>query len=336
MSDPGRSLPQAAIPSPGAQAPLTALPPSNMTGRPQPPPVHQQTPYPSMQTSRPFPSPGPPSETASPWSETIRRHGMGGSLFGVEGQQAFMTLPGSDTPIPVQMDFSQASKKADEKRQRNAVASTRHRRKKKIMQEENSKQLQELRDERRLMEIRIEELTQQRDFYREDRNRLRDLVAQTPSISGLAVGPPSPTLSTSNSYADTGSLTSGPPGPMGYGGDPLSNERPTQRRRTDDHPEYSLPPYGSPASGHPSASPSGLPPMPMPGYGAPSRPSSAASSASGERLPPLRAMEGRPPSGPAPGPGQVQEQDPRTGQWISVQPRVTETGWATRDTHRRP
>ncbi|KAG7413161.1 hypothetical protein Forpi1262_v017200 [Fusarium oxysporum f. sp. raphani] len=257
----------------------------------------------------------------------------GGSLFGVEGQQALLALPGSEAPIPVHMDFSQASKKADEKRQRNAVASTRHRRKKKIMQEENSKQLQELRDERRLMEIRIAELIQQRDFYREDRNRLRDIVAQTPSIGGLAAGPPSPTISTSNSYAETGSLASGPSGSMSYG-DVLANERPAQRRRTDDHPEYSLPPYGSPASGHPSASPSGLPPMPMSGYGGPSRPSSAASSASGERLPPLRVMEGRPPTGPPPGPG-VQEQDPRTGQWVPVQPRVPETGWATRDTHRR-
>jgi hypothetical protein len=77
-----------------------------------------------------------------------------------------------------------------------------------------------------------------------------------------------------------------------------------------------------------------LPPMPMPGYGAPSRPSSAASSTNSERLPPLRAMEGRP-LGPAPGPG-VQEQDPRTGQWVPVQPRAQETGWATRDPHRRP
>ncbi|KAL5592536.1 hypothetical protein FOBRF1_013562 [Fusarium oxysporum] len=286
-----------------------------------------------MQAGQLFPSPGPRSGSASPWSETLRRHGMGGSLFGVEGQQALLALPGSDAPIPVHMDFSQASKKADEKRQRNAVASTRHRRKKKIMQEENSKQLQELRDERRLMEIRIEELMQQRDFYREDRNRLRDIVAQTPSINGLAAGPPSPTISTSNSYAETGSLASGPSKSMRYG-DILSNERPAQRRRTDDHPEYSLPPYGSPASGHPSASPRGLPPMPMVGYGGPSRPLSAASSASGERLPPLRVMEGLPPTGLPPGPG-VQEQDPRTGQWVPVQPRVPETGWATRDTHRR-
>ncbi|KAF5592588.1 hypothetical protein FPCIR_5618 [Fusarium pseudocircinatum] len=334
MSDHGRMHSQP-LASPGTQAPLSTFPSSHAPGRTQPPPGHSQTSYsPNMQAGRPFPSPGPPSESASPWSETLRRHGMGGSLFGVEGQQAMLALPGSEAPIPVHMDFSQASKKADEKRQRNAVASTRHRRKKKIMQEENSKQLQELRDERRLMEIRIDELTQQRDFYREDRNRLRDIVAQTPSISNLAAGLPSPTISTSNSYAETGSLASGPSGSMSYG-DVLSNERPAQRRRTDDHPEYSLPPYGSPASGHPSASPSGLPPMPMPGYGGPSRPSSAASSASGERLPPLRVMEGRPPTGPPPGPG-VQEQDPRTGQWVPVQPRVPETGWATRDTHRRP
>ncbi|KAH7252412.1 hypothetical protein BKA59DRAFT_453636 [Fusarium tricinctum] len=331
MSDSGRLYSQGTISSPGTQAPLATLPQSHGPSHTQPPSVHSQTSYsPNMQAGRPFPSPGPPSDAGSPWSETLRRHGMGGSLFGVEGQQAFMTLPGSDAPIPVHMDFSQASKKADEKRQRNAVASTRHRRKKKIMQEENSKQLQELRDERRMMEIRIDELTQQRDFYREDRNRLREIVAQTPSISGHAGGPPSPTFSASNSYGDTGSLTPGPSGSMGYGSDMMSSERPTQRRRTDDHPEYSLPPYGSPASGHPSASPSGLPAMPMSGYGGPSRPSSAASSsASGERLPPLRAMEGRPP-----GPG-VQEQDPRTGQWVPVQPRVPETGWATRDTHRR-
>ncbi|KAF6515218.1 hypothetical protein HZS61_005124 [Fusarium oxysporum f. sp. conglutinans] len=255
------------------------------------------------------------------------------SLFGFEEQQAFMALPGSETPIPVHMDFSQGSKKADEKRQRNAKASTRHRRKKRIMQEENTKQLQELRNERRIMELRIEELTQQRDFYHEDRNRLRDIVAQTPSISGHAAGPPSPTISTTNSYAETGPLASGPSVSMGYCGDTISNERPVKRRRTDDHPEYSLPPYGSPASAHPSASPSG-PPMPIPGYDAPSCPSSAASSASGESLPPLRAMEGRPPTGPPPGSG-AQEQDSRTGQWIPVRPRVTETGWATRDTHRR-
>ncbi|RYC78296.1 hypothetical protein BFJ63_vAg18830 [Fusarium oxysporum f. sp. narcissi] len=309
-------------PPPGAQAPLSTILLNHTPGRPLL--VNPQTSYsPKMQAGRPFPS--PPRESGSLWPETLRRHGMEGSLFGVDRQQALLALPGSEAPIPVQMDSSQASKKAD-RRRRNAKASTKLRNKKKIMLEEATKQVQKLRDEKRLMEIRIEELVR-------DRNGLPDIVAQMPSISGLAAGPPSATISTSNSYAETGSLASGPSVSMSYG-DVLSNERPTQRRRTDDHPEYSLPPYGPPASGHPSASPTGLPPMPKSGYGGPSRPSSAASSASGERLPPLRVMEGRPPTGPPPGPG-IQEQDPRTGQWVPFQPRVPETGWATRDTHRR-
>ncbi|KAH7228575.1 uncharacterized protein BKA55DRAFT_599088 [Fusarium redolens] len=287
MSGPGRLYSQPSISCLGTQAPLSILPPIHTPGRLQQPLVHPQASYsPNMQAGQLFPSPGPRSESTSPWSETLRRHGMGGSLFGVEGQQALLALPGSEAPIPVHMDFSQASKKADEKRQRNAVASTRHRRKKRIMQEENTKQLQKLRNERRIMEMWIKELIQQRDFYRGDRNRLRDIVAQTRLISGHAAGPPSPTISTTNSYAETGPLASGPSVSMGYG------------------------------------------------YDAPSCPSSAASSASGERLPPLRAMEGRPPTGPPPGSG-TQEQDSRTGQWIPVRPRVTETGWAIKDTHRR-
>ncbi|KAF4455922.1 hypothetical protein F53441_1860 [Fusarium austroafricanum] len=329
MSEPGRLHSQAPISSPGTQAPPSTLTPSHARGRPQPPLVHPQASFPPKMQA------GPQSEAGSPWSVTLQRHAMGGSLFGVEGQDAFMALPGSQTPIPVHMNFTQGSKKADEKRQRNAVASVRHRKKMKMIQEENSKQLQELREETRLKDIKIEYLTQRLEFYIEDRNRLRDIVAQTPSISCLAPGPPSPTISTSNSYAETGCLESGPSGSMGYGGDELSSERPAQRRRTDDHPEYSLPPYGPPASGHPSAPPRGLPPMPAQGYTALSQPYSAACPASGRKLPPPWAMEGRPLTGPPPGPG-VQEQDPRTGQWVTVQSRVAEIGWAIRDTHRRP
>ncbi|KAF5985948.1 hypothetical protein FBULB1_2680 [Fusarium bulbicola] len=291
MSDHGRMHSQP-LASPGPQAPLSTFPSIYAPGPAQPPLKHAQTSCsPDMQASRTFPSSGTPNESASPWSETLRRHWMGGSLFGVEAQQAMLALPGNEAPIPVYMDFAQASKKADEKRQRNAVASTRHRRKKKIMQEENAKQLQELRDERRLMEIRIEELIQQQDFYREDRNRLRDIVAQTPSISGLADGPPSPTISTSNSYAETGSLASGLSGSISYG-DVLSNERPAQRRRTDDHPEYSLPPYGhmdllrARTQVHPQMDLRCSFQVTTRHHAHPLR-----HTQSGERLPPLRAME---------------------------------------------
>ncbi|GKU09258.1 hypothetical protein FLAG1_12062 [Fusarium langsethiae] len=238
ISGPDRLPSQAFTALDGTQAPLSTLPTSHAPSRPQPPPAHPQVSRSAnMHAARPLPS--TPSGTASSWLETslrygLLRHGMEESHFGVQEQQAFMNIPGSNAPIPVRMDFSQASRKADEKRQRNAAASTRHRQKKRVMQEEISKHLQEYRNEKRAMETNIAKLTQERDFHREDRNRLLDIIAQTPSISGFAGGPPSPTFSMSNSYADTGSLVPGPSGFMGYGGD----MRPTQRRRTDDHPEY--------------------------------------------------------------------------------------------------
>ncbi|KAH7170208.1 hypothetical protein EDB81DRAFT_155767 [Dactylonectria macrodidyma] len=324
-----RSLSQ--IPSPGPHSHPSGLPPSNPPGHQQPPPIPVQSQFPpGMQPGRSFLNTGPSSEGAAPWSEMMRRHGMGGAMAGAEGQQAFLALPGSDSPIHVEVDYSQASKKADEKRQRNAVASTRHRRKKKIMQEENTKQLQELRDERRQLEIKLEELTHQRDFYRDDRNRLRDIVSQTPGINHLAAGPSSPASARSSSYVERSPLMAASHAmpSQGYPGEPSPGERPAQRRRTDDRPDFPMPMYSTPGGVHPGASPGALPPMQAPSYGVPSRPTSAASSAGGERLPPLRSMEGPPP--PTAGPTHVQEQDPRTGQWVSVQPRPQETGWATR------
>ena len=275
----------------------------------------------------------PENAPGSSWPEMFRRSGMPGPLMGTEGQQAFMTLPGSDTPIPVQVDYSQASKKADEKRQRNAKASTRHRKKKKTMQEENIKRLQELQTERQQMYQHIEEVTRQRDFYRDERNRLRDIVGRTPSISENAAGPPSPPAST----RPTGFFTEESPllqqshaaaSSQGYASDASSVERPAQRRRTEDRTDYSVHAYAVPGGGQPMA----LPPMQSQAYGVPPRPHSAASSASMDRLPPLRAMEG-PPQTQVMGHGQPQEQDPRTGQWVPLQTRYIETGWATAARH---
>ncbi|PFH55687.1 hypothetical protein XA68_17822 [Ophiocordyceps unilateralis] len=261
---------------------------------------------------------GPP-----PWSEVIRRSGMGGSMGGAEGQQAYMALPGSDTPIPVQVDYSQASKKADEKRQRNAKASTRHRRKRKMQQEDKDRQLQELKDERRQQQEEMEDVKRQRDFYRDERNRLRDIVARTATIHHHAQGPQSPSARSTGSQAER---SPGQHGEMatptqGYASDPSSVDRPMQRRRTEERPEFPAPAFGTSGGGPPPA----LAPLSAgAAYGAPQRPPSATSSGSVERLPPLRAMEGGPP-GPVP----AQEQDPRTGQWRPAQPRHYETGWAT-------
>ncbi|EHK41398.1 hypothetical protein TRIATDRAFT_301980 [Trichoderma atroviride IMI 206040] len=246
----------------------------------------------------------------------------------MDSQQAYMTLPGSDTPIPVQVDYSQASKKADEKRQRNAKASTRHRRKKKTLQEENLKHLQELKEERQQMLQQIEELENQRDFYRSDRNRLRDIVSRTPAVSNHAAGPPSPVLSKSISFVDRSPLMQShhiPTPTQGYLSEVSSAERPVPVRRTDDRPDFSPPMYGALPGGPPHS----LPSMHNQAYGAPPpRPPSATSSTSGERLPPLRVMEGPPPmSGLIH--GHPQEQDLRTGQWRAAHPSHLETGWAT-------
>ncbi|KAJ4158489.1 uncharacterized protein LMH87_009012 [Akanthomyces muscarius] len=170
----------------------------------------------------------------------MRRPGMGGSILNTDGQQAYMTLPGSD---------------------RNAKASTRHRRKKKNLQEENIRMLQDLKDDQEAMADQIESLTRQRDFYREERNRLRDVVLRTPAISQHASGPPSPISTRSvNSYADHSPLGSQPrllhTPSQGYRSESSSVERPAQRRRTDDRPEYSVN-----YSTQPGPPPTTLPPL---------------------------------------------------------------------------
>ncbi|KAK5989945.1 hypothetical protein PT974_08208 [Cladobotryum mycophilum] len=314
--------------------PPTIPPPGDLQGRSQVlhAPLQFQHGAPPAPPSRPMSRMESPTEGSSLWPEMLRRQGFSG----VEPQQAFMTLPGSDTPIPVQVDYSQASKKADEKRQRNAKASTRHRRKKKTLQEENMKQLQDLKDERQQMMQQMDDIIQQRDFYRDERNRLRDVVARTPSISNHAAGPPSPVSTKSvGSLGDRSPITQQhiPTPNQGYSSEGSSIDRPIQRRRTEERPEFSTPVYASQSG----AMQHGLPSVHSQAYGIPPRPPSAASSASGERLPPLRAMEGHASSGQGLPSGQPQEQDLRTGQWRAAQSTHYETGWATsrkpHDTH---
>ncbi|KAH7120098.1 hypothetical protein B0J13DRAFT_457637 [Dactylonectria estremocensis] len=198
-------------------------------------------------------------------------------MSGAKGQQAFLALPGSDSPIHLYVDYSKASKKADEKRRRNAVASTRHRRKKKIMQEEDTKQLQKLRDEGRQLETKLEELTHQRDFYRDDRNRLRDIVSQTPGISHLATRPSSPASARSSPCVERSPLMAAPLTMPSQKGEPCPGERPA------DSPDSSMSMYSTPRGAHPSA----LPPMQDLPSSVPSRPTSAASSMPRRVLPSL-------------------------------------------------
>ncbi|KHN99644.1 Basic-leucine zipper (bZIP) transcription factor [Metarhizium album ARSEF 1941] len=316
LTPPPRSLSQPgnrAIESSYVQA--QAAPPRDIQALPS----HPQ--FQLGQPQGPLPSVSQPPESP-PWTEVMRRSAGSGSL---EGQQAYMTLPGSDVPIPVQVDYSQASRKADEKRQRNAKASTRHRRKKKTMQEENVRQLQELKDERQQMSEEMEYLRRQRDFYREDRNRLRDIISRTPGIHQHAAGPRSPTPTRSiDSHTDHSPVSQHlmPTPTQGYSSDAASAmDRAAQRPKMEERVDFARP--------GPSTTPVGLAPPHGHLYNVPPRPASAASSGSGDRLPPLRAMEGPSTAVQHVGSGQAQEQDPRTGQWRPVPPRQVETGWAT-------
>lgn len=270
---------------------------------------------------------GGPSNDGSSlnWADSVHRSGMG---VGSDGQQAYIQLPGSSIPIPIEVDYSHASRKADEKRQRNAKASTRHRKKKKVIQEDNMRQLHELREARMDLSHQMDDIIRQRDYYRDERNRLRDIVSRTQGISHHASGPPTPRASSSagshleRSPHNQPSHAATPP--QGYASETPSIERSGQLRRMDEQQEIFNGQYGG-NNALPSIhnQPSGYPPRPL----------SAASSGNGERLPlplpPLRGIDGPPPPiglGPS---GPHHEQDRITGQWRPNQSRAYETGWAT-------
>jgi hypothetical protein len=216
----------------------------------------------------------------------------------MEGQHLLTITPSYGEEILVPVDVHQASKQSDEKRQRNAGASARFRMRKKEREREQQAGLQKLEAANRELEKRAHDLEIERDYYRGERNRLRDIVAQTPGISEWADrGPPSPTSTRSQGYTTEGSPMTGPP----HGHPPVASyvsdamlERPSLRRRTDPEPQFTTPSYGPPQ-------PTTLPPIPPSAYGV--HPSAhATGSAGAARLPPLRLDQ---PSVSGPPPGQV-------------------------------
>lgn len=170
--------------------------------------------------------PGGPGATETRWST-----GNYGSLAGLswgrglpvgESQHLLTITPQYGEEIVVPVDTHQGSKTQDQKRQKNAIASARFRTRKK----EREHQLEVDNHE---LGLRVRELEAEREFYRSERNRLRDIVARTPSISHWANGPPSPvpTRGVQGSFAAEG-------GTAGPGGQPVSNPggtSPATRRR---------------------------------------------------------------------------------------------------------
>lgn len=181
------------------------------------------------------------------------------------GVLTITTAHGVAYHVPV--DTHQASRLADEKRARNAGASARFRQRRKEKEKEASSNIEKLQSQTRELERRVREAEGERDFYRGERDRFRDMLLRNPGTRDMALhGPPSPRSMRPMSY----------PGPLPPSGPPMSfqgsesGERPARRRRTDAQGDFTSVPYShSPAStlppvqtGFPSAHSQGLPSLP--------------------------------------------------------------------------
>jgi hypothetical protein len=191
-----------------------------------------RTPYPPQPPlGRDVPTAGPLGETR--WSSST---GGYGSLGGVswargmpmgESQHLLTITPQFGEEIVVPVDTHQGSKTQDQKRQKNAIASARFRTRKK----EREHQLEVDNHE---LAVRVRELEGERDFYRRERNRLRDIVSRTPNISEWANGPPSPVShrSQGNFQTEGGPMAGASHGQGGSVTDQsMSGGSPVRRRR---------------------------------------------------------------------------------------------------------
>ncbi|KAK3302152.1 uncharacterized protein B0T15DRAFT_496623 [Chaetomium strumarium] len=268
--------------------------------------------------------------------------------LGGDVQAVMAIMPGQGEEMLVPVDVYQASKVADQKRQRNAGASARFRQRKKEREQQQQEELQKLENQNRELEKKNEELVRrcqqveaERDFYRSERNRLRDILSQTPGMKEWADrAPPSPISRTGGGgllAPDCGGALPAQPAPLpprhahssqsqghpghptpypqilahplapphsrssSYG-EPSALEPPARRRRTDSEPQLPTSSYSLATSTH-------LPPItagpvpPIPAFSVP--PSPHVTPPPGvARLPPLRFDQSRTPSTtPPPVPG---------------------------------
>lgn len=216
----------------------------------------------------------------------------GGNVRGSEVQPHLTLQTNTGEHITVPLDVHQGSRQADEKRHRNAGASARFRARKKERDKDMRDNLQRLENENRDLSRQNQELQAEREFYRNEMKRYRELVLRTPAIREHAEhAPPSPRSSqtavplapnreaafAASYVGGPTSATSSPPGAQQHP-PPYADEleRPTRRRRTES--DFAAAPYPM----RPAQTPSTLPPI-VTGYTTPI--SSAPPSA---RLPPLR------------------------------------------------
>lgn len=238
-------------------------------------------------TSNGYPGPTVDARWVGSGAENPLQYAQGGarSFAFAEGQAALRIQPAHGEEFIVPVDTHQGSRQADEKRQRNAGASARFRKRKKDRETMERMEHQRMENQYRELEAQIRALETDRDRIRADRDRLRDLVYRTPDISELAYqGPPSPVSSIGSAAAASSAARAVGGGGSVYGAsDPETGERASQRRRTDPHPQVEF----SPASY--TSTPGSLPSIPSTGYPASiSHPGTPSMRSQPPQLPPLR------------------------------------------------
>lgn len=292
-------------------------------------------------------SPGEPNLSNAIMS-ALQTGGSGARGSELQPHLTLQTNTGEHITVP--LDVHQGSRQADEKRHRNAGASARFRARKKERDKDMRDTLQRLESDNRDLSRHNQELQAERDYYRNERNRLRDLVLRTPEIRDQAErGPQSPRsarITAPVSRTGEGSFV----GPFATGGNPSAPspssasqhpppysgelERPTRRRRTDP-PAADFGTTGYPM--RPAQPPSTLPPIVTQGLQVFATPTASAPPSA--RLPPLRFDQ--PPTSPTaaqPTGGFGQQPPPPPPlqtQFSSYGRPPHETGWATgpRDHH---
>jgi hypothetical protein len=223
-----------------------------------------------------YPAPG--SGTEGPYSRapSVSAGSAGGSVGSSRQAPAsdpiqLMTINTSQGSYRVPVEVHQASRLADEKRARNAGASARFRKRRKEKEVEASTTIEKMQQQTRDLERRIREVEHERDFYRSERDRMRDVLNHTPEMRHLIQSPPSPRTT---SFRDPPPPSQAPhnPGPGGFQQQelPLSDRAP-RRRRTGSSGEftsvaYTLPPASTlppVQAGYPGQGTMVLPPMRM-------------------------------------------------------------------------
>jgi hypothetical protein len=104
----------------------------------------------------------------------------------------------SEGSFDVRVDVHQASRFADERRARNARASARLRQRRKEKEKEAKNATEKFQTQTRELERRCKELELERNFYRDERNRLCYVVFNTPGLRHHAM--PSPQSMQSASF----------------------------------------------------------------------------------------------------------------------------------------